>query len=42
MTQKNLSIKQRQIYRHREEIAKGKWGEGWSGNLGLADVRQHV
>ena len=38
MTQKDLSIKQRWIYRHREVIAKGTWGEGWSGNLGLADV----
>ena len=42
MTQMNLSTKQKQTHRHREQTggAKGEGGvgEGWSGRLGLADA----
>ena len=37
----NLSIKQKQNHRHREQTCGcqgGEVGEGWSGSLGLADA----
>ena len=41
MTQVNLSVKQKQTHRHREQTCDcqvgGVWGEGWIGSLGLAD-----
>ena len=41
MTQMNLSIKQKQIHGHREDLrlpSERELGERWSGRLGLADV----
>ena len=42
MTQMNLSMKQKQTHRHREQTCACQGGgwvrEGWSGSLGLADV----
>ena len=40
MTQMNLSVKQKQDRRHREQTGgcQGRGCEGWIGRLGLADV----
>ena len=39
MTQMNLSMKQEQAHRHREQTCGCQgWGEGWTGSLGLADA----
>ena len=41
MAQINLPIKQKQTYIHREQFCGCQGlgeGEGWTGNLGLADV----
>ena len=46
MTQMNLSVKQQQPHRYREQTCgcqRGKWaGEGWIGNLGLADANHFI
>ena len=46
MTQMNLSTKQKQTHRHREQICGGQEGggvgEGWSGSLGLADANFYI
>ena len=36
----NLSTKQKQTHRHREQWGGG--GEGWSGSLGLADANYYI
>ena len=42
----NLSIKQKQTHRHREETGGcqggGAVGEGWSGSLGSADANYYI
>ena len=42
MTQMNLSMKEKQTHRHREQTCGcqgvGGTGEGWIGSLGLADA----
>ena len=42
MTQMNLTTKQKQTHRHREQTCGcqvgGRVGEGWIGSLGLADT----
>ena len=42
----NLSTKQKQIHRHREQICGcqegGEVGEEWIGNLGLADANYYI
>ena len=46
MTQMNLSIKQKQTHRHREQAcgcqAGGEVREGWIGSLGLADANHCI
>ena len=45
MTQMNLSIKQKQIHGHREDLrlpSERELGERWSGRLGLADVSYYI
>ena len=46
MTQMNLSIKQKENHRHREQTdgCQGgeEVGEGWSGRVGLADVSFYI
>ena len=46
MTQMNLSTKQQQTHRHREQTCGchggGRLGEGWSGKLGLVDVNYYI
>ena len=45
----NLSMKQEQTYRHREQtfgsrggVGVGEVGEGWTGSLGLADANYYM
>ena len=42
----NLSMKQKQIPRHREQTCGCQWGEGveegWIGSLGLADAKYYI
>ena len=44
MTQTNLSMKQKQTHRHREQTCGCRWGQGeeWSGSLGLADANYYI
>ena len=46
MTQMNLSVKQKQTHRHREQTwgcqGGGETGEGWTGSLGLADANYYI
>ena len=46
MAQMNLSTKQEQTHRHREQTCGCKgaegWGEGKTGSLGLADVNYYI
>ena len=46
MTQMNLSTKQKQTHRRREQTCGcqggGVVGEGWSGSLGLADANYYI
>ena len=45
MTQMNLSTKQKQTHRHREQTCGHQGGscrEGWTGNLGLVDVNSDI
>ena len=46
MTQMNLSVKQKQTNRHREQTCgcQGGWSleEGWMGSLGLADANYYI
>ena len=45
MTQMNLSIKQKQIHGHREDLrlpSEREFRERWSGRLGLADVSYYI
>ena len=46
MTQMNLSMKQKENQRHREETCDYQGGggmrEGWSGSLGLADANYYI
>ena len=45
MTQMDLSTKQKQTHRHREQICGCHGGgerEGWSGSLGLADANDYI
>ena len=46
MTQMNLSMKQKLTHRHREQTCGcqggGKEGEGWIGNLQLADENYYT
>ena len=46
MTQLNLSVKQKQNHRHKEQTGscrgKSGVGQGWSGSLGLADVSFYI
>ena len=46
MTQRNLSTKQKQTDRHREQTCGfqggGGAGEGWIGSLGLADANYYI
>ena len=46
MTQMNLSMKQKQNHRHREQTGGCQGGmgvgEGWTGSLGLADANQYI
>ena len=46
MTQMNLSTKQKQTHRHREQTCGcqggGVWGEGLFGSLGLADANYYI
>ena len=46
MTQINLTTKQKQTHRHKEQTCggqgEGRVGEGWSGRLGLADVSYYI
>ena len=44
-TQMDLSTKQKQTHRHREQICGCHGGgerEGWSGSLGLADANDYI
>ena len=41
MTQMNLSTKQKQTHRHREQTC-GCGGKGWIGSLGLADANYYI
>ena len=46
MTQMNLSLKEKQTHRHREQTygcqgGGGVWEE-WTGNLGLADANYYI
>ena len=42
----NLSMKQKQTHRHREQTCGcqggGEWAGGWIGNLGLADANSYI
>ena len=43
----NLSTKQKQTHRHREQtcVAAGSWGDrevGWMGSLGLGDAKCYI
>ena len=42
----NLSMKQTQTHRHREQICGGQGGdglgEGWNGSVGLADANYYI
>ena len=42
----NLSTKQKQIHRHREQTCgcqgEGGTGENWIGHLGLADANNYI
>ena len=42
----NLSMKQTQTHRHREQTCGCQWGgglgEGWTGSLGLADANYSI
>ena len=39
----NLSTKQKQTHKHREQICGCQgWGEGWSRSLGLADANYYI
>ena len=42
--QMNLSTKQKQIHRHREQTCGGQeWGgEGWTRSLGLVDAKYYM
>ena len=46
MTQRNLSMKQKQTQRHREQTCgcqgEGRLGKGWIGTLGLADTSSYI
>ena len=45
MTQINLSTKQKQTHRHREETClprEGGVGEGWIGSLGVAGANYYI
>ena len=46
MTQMNLSTKKKQTHRYREQTCGcqggGGLGEGWDGNLGLADANYYI
>ena len=46
MTQMNISMKQKQTHRHREQTCGGQRGrgagKGWSGDLGLADANYYI
>ena len=45
MTQMNLSMKQKQTQRHREQTCGcqgDRQGEGWSGSLRLADANYFI
>ena len=45
MTQKILSMKQKQTHRHREETCSGKGGKGgseWTESLGLVDANYYI
>ena len=46
MTQKNLPMKQKLTHRHREQTCGCQGGvgvgEGWIGNLGLADANYYI
>ena len=46
MTQMNLSMKQKQTHRYREQICGcqggSRGGEGWNGSLGLADANWYT
>ena len=46
MTQMNLSTKQKQTHRHREQICGGQGGgrvgKGWTGSLRLTDANNYI
>ena len=46
MIQVNLSVKQKQTHRHREQTCDRQrgvvWREGWIGSLGSADANYHI
>ena len=46
MTQRDLSMKQKQTQGHREHICGSQggwgWGERWNGRLRLADVSYYI
>ena len=46
MTQRNLSMKQKQTHRHREQTCDcqevGSAGEGWIGSWGLAGANYYI
>ena len=46
MTQMNLSMKQKETHRHREQTCRcqerGGIGEGWIRSLGLADANYYI
>ena len=44
MTQMNLSTKEKQTHKHREQTCgcQGGMGEGWIGSLGLADANYYI
>ena len=43
ITQMNISMKQKQTHRHREQTCVWQgWRERWSGSLGLADANYYI